>query len=229
MILSPGSREHRLGERAPAVGVAHDRVRDDAPHAVGLHLACTLGVRAVDDEHVDEPLVARCDAAWLRASCQALEHPVGGPFRARPPTIGLTATLGTLRRSSAALMSATARIGQIEMNGLPGAITITSAASIASSTPGAGVAVASPSKHSVDLVAVLTRDEPLLEGKRAGRRIDPRPERIVGGGQQRHRDAKSFGQPCLGRRERLTGAQRLRTDEVETEVAVAELEPRLAA
>ena len=46
------------------------------------------------------------------------EHPVGGTLRARPPTIGLTATLGTLRRSSAALDVRDGEIGQIEMNGL---------------------------------------------------------------------------------------------------------------
>ncbi len=147
MILSSGSCEHRLGERAPALGVAHDSVRDDAPHAVGLHLVCTLGVRAVNDKRVNEPLVARCTRRGSVPPARRSSIRSAGPFSARPPTIGLTATLGTLRRSSAALMSATARIGQIEMNGLLGAITITSAASIASSTPGAGVAVASPSKR----------------------------------------------------------------------------------
>ena len=41
-------------------------------------LVCAVRVGAVDDEHVDEPLVARGDAARRGASGQPLEHPVGG-------------------------------------------------------------------------------------------------------------------------------------------------------
>ena len=60
---------------------------------------------------------------------------------------GLTATQGTRRRPIASRIADTARIGSIETNGLLGARRSRSAAAIASSTPGAGVAVSAPSKR----------------------------------------------------------------------------------
>ena len=193
-------------------------------------ICCAIRVRAVDDEHVDEPLVAGGDAAWLRAACQALEHPVGGTLqgaatddradcdtRHAPPL-----ERGPDVRDGEDRPDRDERIAGGDHDHIGGLDRV--------EHTGRGHCRRLPVEaHPVDVVAVLTRDEPLLEGERAGRRIDPRPERIVGGGQQRHRDAKSLCQPACHRREQLTGAQRLRTDEVETEVAVAELEPRLAA
>ena len=70
-----------------------------------------------------------------------------GPFTARPPMSGLTATQGTRRCSSASRTSLTARIGPIETYGLLGASRIRSAPPIASSTPGAARASSSPSKR----------------------------------------------------------------------------------
>ena len=67
-----------------------------------------------------------------------------GPLTARPPISGLTATHGTVRRSSALRISATARIGPIETYGLLGATSSTSAASSASTTPGARAASGAP-------------------------------------------------------------------------------------
>ena len=65
-------------------------------------------------------------------------------------------------------MPGTARIGWIETYGLLGAITIASAAAIASSTPGAGRAASGALvDERVDLVLVPSGDEPLLERERA--------------------------------------------------------------
>ncbi len=81
----------------------------------------------------------------------------------------------------------------------------------------------------VDLVAVTARDEPLLERKLAGRGLDPGAQPVVGRGQDVRLDPQRSGQPSGDARERLSRSQRLRADEVEPEVEVAELEPVLAA
>ena len=83
--------------------------------------------------------------------------------------------------------------------------------------------------HGVDLVPVAARDEPLLERERPGRRLEPRPQPVVGRRQQPRRDAERRRQPSGHRGERLARAQRLRAHEMEPEIAVAEREPVLAA
>ena len=112
--------------------------------------------------------------------------------------------------------------------GLEGAITIASAPARASSTPGAGARVALEA-NAVDLVAVAAGDEPLLERKAAGRRVDPGAQPIVRRREDRRLDAESPREARRHRRERLSGAQSLRAHEVEPEIAVAEPEPVLAA
>ena len=77
------------------------------------------------------------------------------------------------------------------MKGLLGAITIRSAAAIASTTPGAGTRVCLAFEaNPIDVVLVPTTDEPFLERERAGRRVDPRAQTIVGRGQQADTDAE---------------------------------------
>ena len=70
-----------------------------------------------------------------------------GPFTAAPAISGLTATTRSRAATSASRTPGTARIGPIESTGLAGQITIVSAPSIASSTPGAGRAVSAPSNR----------------------------------------------------------------------------------
>ena len=69
------------------------------------------------------------------------------------------------------------------MNGLLGAMTIRSAAVERVEHAGrrcrCRLAVEA---HAVDLVLVPARDEPLLEREGARRRVDPRAQRVVGGG-----------------------------------------------
>src|SRR5262249_10225051 len=77
----------------------------------------------------------------------------------------------------------------------------------------------------VDLVAVPARDEPVLEGERAGRRDDERPQLGVGRGQERRVHGERACRAPRERRERLAVAERLGADEVQAEIAVAELEP----
>ena len=112
--------------------------------------------------------------------------------------------------------------------GLEGAITIASAPARASSTPGAGRRLAHEA-NGVDLVAVAAGDEPLLERKAAGRRVDPGAQPVVRRRQDRRLDPESPREAGRDHRERLAGAQRLGPHEVEPEVAVAEPEPVLAA
>ena len=71
------------------------------------------------------------------------------------------------------------------------------------------------------------RHEPLLEREVTVRRLDPRPQPVVGGGQQRRLDPECLGQPGGHGRQRLAPRERLRADEVQAEVAVAEHEPAL--
>jgi hypothetical protein len=78
----------------------------------------------------------------MRASIRS-----AGPFTARPPTRGLTATAGARRASRALRIPSTARIGQTLTYGFDGAITIASAFASASTTPGAGAAASAPSKR----------------------------------------------------------------------------------
>src|SRR4051794_32654769 len=67
-----------------------------------------------------------------------------GPFTARPPTNGLTATTGPLAAASASRIPGTDRIGPIEMTGFDGPTTITSAPAIASRTAVGGRAASMP-------------------------------------------------------------------------------------
>ena len=72
------------------------------------------------------------------------------------------------------------------------------------------------------------RDEPFLELELTGWRPDPRAQPVVGGRQQGQPEPDGAGDPGGHRRQRLAATERLRPDEMEPEVAVAELEPRLA-
>ncbi len=150
---------------------------------------------------------------------------------ARPPISGLTATQGTRRRSSAARIGSTARIGPIETYGLLGAITISSALSSASSTPGAGLRLRRPGVvERVDLVPVTSRDEPLLKRERAGRSLDERTQRVVRRGQQGAlRSPRAVASLCGDLGERHTFTQELCAHEMQPEIAIAEPEPGVAA
>ena len=53
--------------------------------------------------------------------------------------------------------------------------------------------------------------------------------RVVGGRQQHHLDAERLRQPAGHRRQRLAATQCLGAHEMDAQVAIAELEPRLAA
>src|SRR5262245_32493660 len=68
-----------------------------------------------------------------------------GPLTAAPPTIGLMPTTGAAVAESASTIPGTARIGPTDVTGLDGHTTTTSAAPIASTTPGAGRALVAPS------------------------------------------------------------------------------------
>ena len=148
-----------------------------------------------------------------------------GPFIARPPTSGLTATHGTRRCSSPPRISPTARIGPILMNGLLGRSAISSAPSIASRTPGAGTGRLLPDEADGSTSSRCPRATNHSWNGNPRRRVDPgakrRPSPAAaasrGGGA-----AQAGGQ--VG--ERLAGAKSLGPNEMQTDVPVAELEPR---
>ena len=73
------------------------------------------------------------------------------------------------------------------------------------------------------------RNEPLLELELAGGRPDPRAQPVVRGRQQAGLESYGARDPLGQRRQRLAAAQRLRADEMKSEIAVAELEPGLTA
>ncbi len=81
----------------------------------------------------------------------------------------------------------------------------------------------------VDLVLVASGDEPLLEDERAVRGDEVRAERIVGGRQQARGEARLADEGRRHRGERLAATERVRADEVKTEVEVTEHEPPLPA
>ena len=82
--------------------------------------------------------------------------------------------------------------------------------------------------HPVDLVLVPSPDEPLLERERPGRSDDGRPHGVVRRGQEPRRESGPLDEVRGDRRERFPASQRLRADEMEPEVEVAEEEPSLA-
>ena len=113
-------------------------------------------------------------------------------------------------------------------NGLLGAIAIRSADVERVEHAGRGARLAGALEaDAVDLVLVPAADEPLLERELSGGRGDPRPQAVVGRGQQDRFDPERASQASGHGGQRLAAAQRLGPREVQPEVAVAELEPRL--
>ena len=105
-------------------------------------------------------------------------------------------------------------------------------------TPGAGRAVlGAVEAHAAHRDVVAEPDEVVLEADlgpgraqraRLGQR-DPGAQRVVGHGQQPHRDAAPAGQLGRHRAQRRAGAQPARPEQVRGQVAVAQPEPVLAA
>src|SRR5437870_5622886 len=89
---APGTREassrHRASfyrggcEGAAALLVAHQRPRHDRADRQAVQLRA---VRLVDDERVDQSLVAGGDMRRRRPAGEAREHPVGGPLERAAP------------------------------------------------------------------------------------------------------------------------------------------------
>src|SRR5262249_49212777 len=79
----------------------------------------------------------------------------------------------------------------------------------------------------VDLVAVTSGDEPLLEREGSGRRLDEGSKRVVGRGEEGAPEIERCREPDSGRRERRSLAEELRAEQVNAGVAVAEPEPGL--
>ena len=163
------------------------------------------------------------DDSWPRsASIRS-----AGPFRAAPPTIGDTATTDSRRSASSSSTPRNARIGPIDTIGFDGAITTTSAVSIAARAGADSVASSWSNRTGPDLDVVAQPDEVVLEADLA----------VAGDGHHRaqpivgHRQQRDAETPCpsdlgghLGERGALAEAGR--AVQVRRQVAVAEVEPR---
>ena len=79
----------------------------------------------------------------------------------------------------------------------------------------------------IHLVAMAARDEPGLEGERAGGRLQEGANRVVGRGQELCVEAERLRDPRRRLAQGRTAAQELGPDEMKPEVAVAEAEPVL--
>ena len=149
-----------------------------------------------------------------------------GPFTARPPINGLTATHGTRRRTSASRIAETARIGSIDTYGLLGAMSSSSAESIASRTPGAGTADSLPSKRTRSASSRCPRatNHSWNGNSPAAVPIHVRNRSSVAGSRRvvTPSDAKMRAVTAESGSPR---AQRLRAHEVQAEIAVAQAEP----
>ena len=153
-----------------------------------------------------------------------------GPFTARPPISGLTATHGTRRCASASRSSRTARIGQTETYGLLGASRIRSASAIASSTPGAGRAASSPSKRTASTSSRCPRatNHSWNGNVPAGVSSQVRSRSSVAGS-SRAATPSAVASRAVTAESGSPDAQRLCSHEMEPEITVAEREPVLAA
>ena len=137
----------------------------------------------VDDEHVDEPLVARGDPTRLGAARQALEHPVGGAFQraAADDRADGDARDPALFERSPDLRDGEDRPDRYERVARSDDDQLRRRERVEHTGGGRRRRLAVEA-HAVDLVPVLPRDEPFLEGEGAGRRVDPGSESVVRGG-----------------------------------------------
>ena len=144
--------------------------------------------------------------------------------------IGDTATTSSRRAGDRARTPGTARTGAIDTSGFEGAMTTTSAAAMASRTPGAGRGVAGAGEaHPGDRDVVVALHEVLLEAHLAlGVGVahgDHRPQGVVGGREQAQTETPG-GRDLVGDgRQGRAGRQPAGAVEVRSEVAIAELEP----
>ena len=228
-------RDEPLGQRgAERARAAHDR----DPHASGAAAASSVasarrrrasasvisvrvtigrtsrpssvaGVALVEHERVDQPRVAAGDMARRVPPARRASIRSAGPLTARPPTSGLTATAGARRRSSAARIGrhredrpdAHVGVAGREHDHVRGLERVHDAGR-RPRVLGAGEATASTSS------AVAARDEPLLERERAGGRVEPGAEPVVGGGQERA--ATTPSRAAISRRDRARAGRRAR-------------------
>ena len=221
----PPARSRRV---ASPTRVAHERLRDDE-----IDVGRRRRVRLVDDEGVDQARRNRQRRALVSAPpAMRVSIRPSGPVTAAPPTSGLTATQRTLgwprSRPGSRRRRESARSRGTDCSARRGS---PRPSAIASTTPGAALRrLGSLVVDGVDLVRVTTTDEPLLEREPPGGRRDVRPEPIV---RRRQDPCRARLLAAVSRRgdlgQSVAAAQRLRADEVEPEVAVAEPEPVLSS
>ena len=182
----------------------------------------------IDDEGVQQALVTRRHMGRRRPADEASHHPVErAPHRA-PADQRADGDQRTLRASIAARIPGTARIGWIETNGLLGAITMRRRLRSPRARPGRA---STPPRRRRRARrprprACARRTTPGTRTSRAGVTSAsgvgrPWPAGAVSRAPRRR-------EPRRDRRERLSRPQRLRTDEMEPEVEIAEHEPALA-
>ena len=192
-----------------------------------------LGVDRVDHERAAELGVRARDADARDLDAERAHQPVGRALHRRAADDRADRRRpGRARATSTSRMPGTARIGPIEITGFDGQITIVSAASSASSTPGRGPGrLRAVEANRDDRRLGPLADEPLLHRellgvrrRRGDRDAGARPRSSVIGSE---REVEAPRRGDLGRHlgERRARAQPLGAEEVGREVLVAEPEP----
>ena len=164
------------------------------------------------------------------------QHPGRRPLIVAPPISGLMPAASVPRARADRIASrtpGTCRIGPTLTNGLLGQNTIRSAASIASTTPGAGQGLFdAPHLHGADGDVGAPMHEVLLEvhPRCVFLQLDPRLDRLVGHRQDVDAlDAQPLGQLGRDSARRPAGLQQLGPSQMRRQVDVAQTEPGLAA
>ena len=223
-----GCLQGRLGEPAGGLAVAHERIRDDE-RRTSARLRRRVG--AVDHERVEQALVTLCHMRGGRPADEALHHAVeraahGAAADQRADGDGAHAARLERRADPGHgedRVDRDERVARGDHDRVGGGERLEDAGG----RPGRVRAVVD---ERVDLVLVPAGDEPLLERERALRGDDVRAER----GRPSRAGAGSRGpppraSPAVTAESGSPAPERLRADEMEAEVEVAEHEPALAA
>ena len=228
-ITPPRAASRTASASRRAVRLSFISVRVTCGRTRDLLQRCrTGGIRLVDHERVDQPRVAPRDVGRARPAGEPLHHRVGRALhglaadeRADGDNGGaLPLDRDANRPDGEDRPDRDVRVARRDHDKRR----LLDGVEDARRRLGEGSALEA---QAVDLVLVPTADEPLLERERAGGGLDDRAQPVVGRGQHRHLDVEGRGDPRGHSRQQLARLQRLRPDEVEAEVTIAELKPRL--
>ena len=189
----PSRRDHaHLGHAAAILNTSSASSRAASRSVISVSVttsgtpAVARGVRMVDHERVDQTLVTGCDMCRSRPARHAREHTVERPLTARPPISGLTAMQRHApRRECGADRPPRRGSGRSRRTGCSARSRSRRRASIASRRPERLARPSAPWYSTASTSSSCRRaTNHSWNEKRARRRVDERPQRIVGRGKQ---------------------------------------------